>query len=76
MKYVHAVLAAGLLSLSACAWAQGWTPPRTIEIVVGYAPGGGVDRTALAQTVRRVLARYFFEVTERKPVILPVVMEV
>jgi putative tricarboxylic transport membrane protein len=56
MKYVHAVLAAGLLSLSACAWAQGWTPPRTIEIVVGYAPGGGVDRTA--RLLERLLAAH------------------
>ena len=28
------------------------------------------------QTVRRVLKRYFLDVTQRKPVILPVVMEV
>ena len=33
-------------------------------------------RKLASGTVRRVLARYFFEVTERKPVILPVVMEV
>jgi ribonuclease J len=35
-----------------------------------------IDRSALQQNVRRVLGKYFFEVTERKPVILPVIMEV
>jgi mRNA degradation ribonuclease J1/J2 len=30
----------------------------------------------LQQNVRRVLKRYFFDVTQRKPVILPVIMEV
>jgi ribonuclease J len=34
------------------------------------------DVSALQQNVRRVLGRYFFEVTQRKPVILPVIMEV
>jgi len=34
------------------------------------------DPSALNQNVRRVLGRYFFEVTQRKPVILPVIMEV
>jgi ribonuclease J len=34
------------------------------------------DPSALHQNVRRVLGRYFFEVTQRKPVILPVIMEV
>jgi ribonuclease J len=34
------------------------------------------DPSALQQNVRRVLGKYFFEVTERKPVILPVIMEV
>jgi mRNA degradation ribonuclease J1/J2 len=34
------------------------------------------DPSALQQDIRRVLARYFHEVTQRKPVILPVVMEV
>ena len=35
-----------------------------------------VDQSALQQNVRRVLGRYFYEVTQRKPVILPVIMEV
>ena len=49
---------------------------RVMLAVEEHGAAGVVDRTVLAQTVRRVLARYFFEVTERKPVILPVVMEV
>jgi mRNA degradation ribonuclease J1/J2 len=35
-----------------------------------------VDRMLLEQTVRRTLGKYFYEVTQRKPVILPVIMEV
>ena len=34
------------------------------------------DPSALQQNIRRVLKRYFFEITQRKPVILPVIMEV
>jgi ribonuclease J len=34
------------------------------------------DPSQLQQNVRRVLGRYFYEVTQRKPVILPVIMEV
>jgi ribonuclease J len=34
------------------------------------------DRSVLQQNIRRVLKRYFFDVTQRKPVILPVIMEV
>ncbi len=34
------------------------------------------DRSVLAQTVRRTLGKYFWEVTQRKPVIVPVIMEV
>ncbi|MFL5737616.1 MAG: ribonuclease J, partial [Actinomycetota bacterium] len=35
-----------------------------------------IDQSALQQNVRRVLGRYFYEITQRKPVILPVIMEV
>ena len=35
-----------------------------------------VDRVVLEQNVRRTLNKYFYEVTQRKPVILPVIMEV
>ena len=34
------------------------------------------DRSVLQQHIRRVLGKYFWEVTQRKPVILPIVMEV
>jgi ribonuclease J len=34
------------------------------------------DRGVLEQNIRRVLGRYFYDVTQRKPVILPVIMEV
>jgi ribonuclease J len=40
------------------------------------ATGEVVDRSVLEQTVRRTLGKYFYEVTQRKPVILPVIMEV
>jgi mRNA degradation ribonuclease J1/J2 len=34
------------------------------------------DPSTLQQNIRRVLGKYFNEVTQRKPVILPVIMEV
>lgn len=34
------------------------------------------DPGLLKQHIRRALARYFFEVTKRKPIIVPVIMEV
>ncbi len=40
-----------LLSALCCAsaaQAQGWSPQRNVEIVVGFVPGGGMDRTARA----------------------------
>jgi putative tricarboxylic transport membrane protein len=40
-----------LLSALGCAGAahaQGWSPQRDVEIVVGFVPGGGMDRTARA----------------------------
>jgi len=48
MKLRCALAALALLYFSATGWAQGWTPQRNVDIVVGYAPGGGVDRTARA----------------------------
>jgi ribonuclease J len=35
-----------------------------------------VDRGVLEQNIRRTLGKYFYDVTQRKPVILPVIMEV
>lgn len=49
---------------------------RVMLAIEEHGAAGVFDRTVLAQTVRRALARYFHEVTERKPVILPVIMEV
>ena len=53
MNTTHTVAALVLLGFSASGWTQGWAPQRNVEIVVGYAPGGGVDRTARA--LERVL---------------------
>jgi len=49
---------------------------RVIRAVKESAEANVTDPSALQQNVRRVLARYFNEVTQRKPVILPVIMEV
>jgi ribonuclease J len=35
-----------------------------------------VDRGVVEQNIRRTLGRYFYDVTQRKPVIMPVVLEV
>lgn len=48
MNTMRTLLTLALLTFSASGWSQGWTPQRNVEIVVGYAPGGGVDRTARA----------------------------
>jgi ribonuclease J len=49
---------------------------RVIQSVKESAEAHVTDPSALQQNVRRVLKRYFNEVTQRKPVILPVIMEV
>lgn len=54
MKLRRTLLALVLLCFCAAGWTQGWSPQRNVEIVVGYAPGGGVDRTA--RTLERILA--------------------
>jgi putative tricarboxylic transport membrane protein len=53
MKVRHTLLALALLGFSASGWTQNWSPQRNVEIVVGFAPGGGVDRTA--RTLERIL---------------------
>jgi ribonuclease J len=49
---------------------------RVMLAVRESADAGATNPDALQQAVRRVLRRYFSEVTQRKPVILPVIMEV
>ena len=49
---------------------------RVIAAVKETAQANVTDPSALQQEVRRVLKHYFSEVTQRKPVILPVIMEV
>jgi ribonuclease J len=47
------------------------------RVMLAVEEGAGpVDPSALEQVVRRALAKYFYEITQRKPVILPVIMEV
>ncbi|MEP6757735.1 MAG: ribonuclease J [Actinomycetota bacterium] len=48
---------------------------RVIASFEGSSSAGVTDPSALQQNIRRVLKRYFVEVTQRKPVILPVIME-
>ena len=49
---------------------------RVVASIADSAEADVVDPSALQQNIRRVLGRYFNEVTQRKPVILPIVMEV
>jgi putative tricarboxylic transport membrane protein len=51
------MLVSALLSASV-AHAQGWSPQRNVEIVVGFVPGGGMDRTA--RSVDRILVAHKF----------------
>ena len=48
---------------------------RVILALKESAEAHVTDPSALQQNIRRVLKRYFVEVTQRKPVILPVIME-
>jgi ribonuclease J len=48
---------------------------RVIAALEESAAAHVTDPSALQQNIRRVLKRYFVEVTQRKPVILPVIME-
>ncbi|HEX9234808.1 MAG TPA: ribonuclease J [Actinomycetota bacterium] len=49
---------------------------RTVAALQEAPPEEKADPGLLKQHIRRSLGRYFFEATERKPVILPVIMEV
>ena len=49
---------------------------RVVMALEASADAHVTDPSALQQNVRLALARYFNEVTQRKPVILPVIMEV
>ena len=54
-----ALLAAGI-SPSA-AQPAGWKPTRSIEIIVGVTPGGGLDRTA--RTIQKIMQdKHFVDV--------------
>ncbi len=53
MKLERTLIALALLGFAATGWSQAWSPQRNVEFVVGFVPGGGVDRTA--RTVERVL---------------------
>jgi len=48
---------------------------RVIASFEESSSAGVTDPSVLQQNIRRVLKRYFVEVTQRKPVILPVIME-
>jgi ribonuclease J len=53
------------------------TARERVKLALEESAGAQVnDPTLIQQNVRRVLKRYFLDVTQRKPVILPVVMEV
>jgi len=53
MKMSNALFSAMLLAASTVVSAQGWSPQRNVEIVVGSAPGGSNDKTA--RQVERIL---------------------
>lgn len=53
MKTLKLALGAVLACSAFAGHAQGWTPQKNIEIVVGSAPGGSNDKTA--RTVERIL---------------------
>jgi ribonuclease J len=49
---------------------------RTLASLKGLAAEGVTDPVAIKQHIRRTLGKYFYEATKRKPVIVPVIMEV
>ena len=55
MKLSRVMIVSALFCASA-AHAQGWTPQKNVEIVVGFVAGGGMDRTA--RSLDRILAAH------------------
>ena len=53
MRMQHAFVTVLLLAPAVAVNAQGWSPQKNVEIVVGSAPGGSNDRTA--RQVERIL---------------------
>jgi ribonuclease J len=49
---------------------------RTVSALKEYAAEEVTDPAVLKQHIRKSLGKYFFEQTKRKPVIVPVIMEV
>jgi ribonuclease J len=49
---------------------------RTVRALEASAVDQVTDQSVLQQSIRRALGKYFFEITQRKPVIVPVIMEV
>jgi putative tricarboxylic transport membrane protein len=56
VKLERALIVLGLSGFTAVAPAQGWSPKRTVEIVVGFAAGGSQDQTV--RTVERLLVAH------------------
>jgi putative tricarboxylic transport membrane protein len=46
MNFERLLIATALLALGTAAHAQGWSPQKNVEIIVGSAPGGSNDKTA------------------------------
>ncbi|MBS1218711.1 MAG: tctC6 [Proteobacteria bacterium] len=46
--WIKLTVAVGIAAFTGIAGAQGWSPSRNVEIVVGSAPGGSNDKTARA----------------------------
>ncbi len=53
MKFTRWLIGLLLMAAVLPGWAQGWTPQKNVEIVVGSAPGGSNDKTA--RTVEHIL---------------------
>ena len=56
MNLERTLVALALLGFAVAAPAQGWSPQRNVEIVVGFAAGGSQDQTA--RTVERLLVAH------------------